>query len=139
MWIVNFFKELNLIRFIKHVYKKNKKMFDEKNIRIDWLGQLYTVINRDPEIKLGTSKDKNMLMIELLEINQVIEFLGLQLMFSFICEPHESKDENYYLVVFTPTLSANGTKNYVTKKSILLMILLLLFLIFGILLFIILI
>lgn len=139
MWIVNFIKEIKIIFFIKKIYKKNKDLFESKNIKIDWLGQLYTVINRDPNIKLGTEKDKNLLMLELLDINQVIEFLNLQLLFSFICEPHETDNENFYLVVFTPTLSVNGTKNYVTKKSLFLTFLVFSFFIISILIFIILI
>lgn len=138
MWIVNFIKEIRLIRYIKKTYKENKELFDNKNLRIDWLGQIYTVLNHDINIDMGSEKDKNLLMLELLDINQVIEFLGLQFMFSFICEPHSNEISNYYLVVFTPTLSANGTKNYVTKRSVITLFLLAIFLIIAILLFIIL-
>jgi len=139
MWIVNFIREIRLIRFIKNTYKKNEKLFLEKNLKIDWLGQIYTVLNRPDGVTIGSDVDYDMLVRELLDINQVMEFLNLQFMLSFICEPHTSEDENFYLVVFTPTLSSKGTSNYVTKRAVMSMIFALLLLIISLIVFIILI
>ena len=71
MWIANFFKELKVWRTIKKVCKENKQFLESVGLKYDWLGHIYTVINRDPDIKLRIDEDKLLLIKELKEIQNL--------------------------------------------------------------------
>ena len=112
MWIVNFFKELKVWRTIRKVCKENKQFIENAGLKYDWLGHIYTVINREPNIKLGTDEDRQLLMRELNEIQNVLVKLNIIDLLAYELIPLESSEistdgseeifENSYLIKFTP-------------------------------------
>ena len=126
MWIVNFFKELNVWRTIRKVCKENKQFLENSGLKYDWLGHIYTVINRDPNIKLGSEEDRVLLMKELKGIQNILVKLNIIDLLAYELIPLEaieiSKDgseeffENGYLIKFTP--AEDVTKQYVKPMSV---------------------
>lgn len=137
-YIKNFFLEAKAWRIVNRVYKKNKADFDKISLKKDYFGKLYKVINRDPDIELGSGEDEIYLRKELSEIWQVlvkhniVDILAYELKpleeVRQIDETHEEY-EHAYLVTFTPAW--NLDKQYVTLKSVIFMTLFLGGLIFG--------
>lgn len=125
MWIVNFFKELKVWRTIKKVCNENKYFLESSGLKYDWLGHIYTVINRDPNIKLGSNEDKYLLMKELNNIQEILVKLNIIDLLAYELIPLESSEinddgseeifENSYLVKFTP--AEDVTKQYVKPWS----------------------
>ena len=121
MWIVNFFKELKVWRIIRKVCKENKQFIETAGLKYDWLGHIYTVINRDPNIKLGGDEDRMLLMRELQDIQKSLVKLNIIDLLAYELIPLESSErssdgseeifENSYLVKFTP--AEDVSKQYV--------------------------
>ena len=126
MWIVNFFKELKVWRTIRKVCKENKQFLENSGLKHDWLGHIYTVINRDPNIKLGSEDDRVLLMKELNDIQNILVKLNIIDLLAYELIPLESSEisndgseeifENSYLVKFTP--AEDVTKQYVKPMSV---------------------
>lgn len=126
MWIVNFFKELKVWRTIRKVCKENKQFLENSGLKYDWLGHIYTVINRDPNIKLGSEDDRVLLMKELNDIQNILVKLNIIDLLAYELIPLESSEisndgseeifENSYLVKFTP--AEDVTKQYVKPMSV---------------------
>ena len=125
MWIVNFFRELKVWRIIRKVCKENEQFIEKSGLKFDWLGHIYTVINRDPNIKLGTDEDRHLLMRELNEIQNVLVKLNIIDLLAYELIPLESTEistdgseeifENSYLIKFTP--AEDVSKQYVKPWS----------------------
>ena len=125
MWIVNFFKELKVWRTVKKVCKENKQFIETSGLKCDWFGHIYTVINRDPNIKLGSDEDRQLLMGELKEIQNILVKLNIIDLLAYELIPLESSEiskdgeqeifENGYLIKFTP--ADDVTKQYVNTWS----------------------
>ena len=77
MWIANFFKELKVWRTIRRVCKENEQFLEKAGLKYDWLGHIYTVINRDPNIQLGSDEDRVLLMRELQDIQNSLVKLNI--------------------------------------------------------------
>jgi hypothetical protein len=126
MWIVNFFKELKVWRTIRKVCKENSQFLEKNGLKYDWLGHIYTVINRDPSIKLGSDEDRALLMRELNDIQNALVKLNVIDLLAYELIPLESSEiskdgeheifENGYLVKFTP--AEDVTKQYVKPMSV---------------------
>ena len=126
MWIVNFFKELKVWRTIRKVCKENKQFLENSGLKYDWLGHIYIVINRDPNIKLGSEDDRVLLMKELNDIQNILVKLNIIDLLAYELIPLESSEisndgseeifENSYLVKFTP--AEDVTKQYVKPMSV---------------------
>lgn len=125
MWIVNFFRELKVWRTIRKVCKENKQFIEKSGLKFDWLGHIYTVINRDPSIKLGSDEDRVLLMRELNDIQDALVKLNVIDLLAYELIPLESSEiskdgeqeifENGYLVKFTP--AEDVSKQYVKPWS----------------------
>ena len=125
MWIANFFKELKVWRTIRKVCKENEQFLESAGLKCDWLGHIYTVINRDPNIKLGSDDDRFLLMKELNDIQSVLVKLNIIDLLAYELIPLETSEisddgseeifENGYLVKFTP--AEDVTKQYVNTRS----------------------
>lgn len=121
MWIVNFFKELKVWRTIKKVCNENEYFLESSGLKYDWFGHIYTVINRDPNIKLGSDEDRQLLMKELNDIQNVLVKLNIIDLLAYELVPLESSEisddgseeifENGYLIKFTP--AEDVSKQYV--------------------------
>ena len=136
MWLKNYFNELKAWHIMRKVYKENKSEFTKVGLKADWFGRLWKVINRDPEIALGTDKDAVLLQKEMSEISAVLIKTNVIDILAYELTPLEERDENNntfensYLVKFTPAW--NLEKQYVTIKSTFLLILTTLILLGGI-------
>lgn len=125
MWIAKFFKELKVWRTIRKVCKDNKQFIEKSGLKYDWLGHIYTVINRDPSIKLGGDEDRLLLMKELEDIQTTLVRLNIIDLLAYELIPLESTEmsddgteeifENSYLVKFTP--AEDVSKQYVKPWS----------------------
>lgn len=125
MWIAKFFKELKVWRIIRKVCKDNKQFIENSGLKYDWLGHIYTVINRDPSIKLGSDEDRLLLMKELEDIQTTLVRLNIIDLLAYELIPLESTEmsddgteeifENSYLVKFTP--AEDVSKQYVKPWS----------------------
>ena len=132
MWISNFFKELKVWRTIRKVCKENKQFLENAGLKCDWLGHIYTVINRDPNIQLGSDEDRLLLMKELSNIQNTLVKLNIIDLLAYELVPLELSEisddgseeifENGYLVKFTP--AEDVTKQYVKPWSCLFMFIL---------------
>ena len=131
MWLKNFFKELKAWHIVMKEYRKNKWLFDKFGIKKDWGGRLYKVINRAPEIELGSGEDEVYLRKELSEISAVLIKCNIYDILAYDLKPLDNvtvredgteEFENGYLVVLTPAW--NLDKQYVTFWSILFVIIL---------------
>lgn len=125
MWIAKFFKELKVWRTIRKVCKDNKQFIENSGLKYDWLGHIYTVINREPSIKLGSDEDRLLLMKELEDIQTTLVRLNIIDLLAYELIPLESTEmsddgteeifENSYLVKFTP--AEDVSKQYVKPWS----------------------
>lgn len=119
MWLINYIKEWKTWREVKKVYKQNKSKFDEVGLKSDWFGRLYKVINRDPEIPLGSMEDEVLLKKELDDINTFLISQNIVDILAFELIPQEESGDNYfenaYLIKLTPAWDI--TKQYVSFKS----------------------
>lgn len=125
MWIAKFFEELKVWRTIRKVCKDNKQFIEKSGLKYDWLGHIYTVINRDPSIKLGSDEDRLLLMKELEDIQSTLVRLNIIDLLAYELIPLESTEmsddgteemfENSYLVKFTP--AEDVSKQYVKPWS----------------------
>lgn len=131
MWLKNFFKELKAWHIVKQVYKENKKAFEKLHIHCDWFGRLYVVINRDTEVELGSDEDKVYLQNDLSKIWNLMVTLNIADILAYDLKPLDDERklddgkieyEHGYLIVLTPAW--NMSKQYVTWKSVLLLIVL---------------
>lgn len=125
MWISKFFKELKVWITIRNVCDENEYFLESSGLKYDWLGHIYTVINRDPNIKLGSDEDRQLLMRELNTIQDVLVKLNIIDLLAYELIPLESSEiskdgnqeifENGYLVKFTP--AEDVSKQYVKPWS----------------------
>lgn len=125
MWIAKFFKELKVWRTIRKVCRENKQFLESRGLKSDWLGHIYTVINRDPNIKLGTDEDRFLLTKELKDIQETLMKLNIIDLLAYELVPLESSEisedgseeifENSYLIKFTP--ADDVSKQYVKPWS----------------------
>lgn len=125
MWIVKFFKELKVWRTVRKVCKENEQFIQKSGLKFDWFGHIYTVINRDPSIKLGSDEDRALLMRELNDIQNTLIKLNVIDLLVYELIPLESSEiskdgeqeifENGYLVKFTP--AEDISKQYVKTWS----------------------
>lgn len=120
MWIKNFFNELKVWKEVRKVYKENKDEFLRVGLKMDWVGHIYKVINRDIKIALGTNEDELLLREELKEIQNILIKENLIDILAYDLKPLEEDNgdtyEHAYLITFTPAYRLD--KQYVSLKSI---------------------
>ena len=125
MFLKNFFNELKAWHIVRREYKKNRSLFESISLKSDWGGKLYKVINRDPDIKLGTGEDEVYLRKELSEISAVLIKCNIYDILAYELKPLEEErqiDETHieyehgYLITLTPAWNLN--RQYVTFWSI---------------------
>ena len=137
-WFKNFFNELKAWHIVRKEYKNNKRLFDAVGLKSDWGGRLYKVINRDPNIELGSGEDEIYLRKELGEITNVTVQTKIIDILAYDLKPLEEETdlgdgkveyEHGYLVTLTPAWSLD--RQYVTFWSLLFVGLLFIVLLIG--------
>lgn len=125
MWIKNFFNELKAWIIVRREYRNNQLLFESIGLKKDWGGRLYKVINRDPEIELGSGEDEVFLRKELAEVTNVLVRTNVIDILAYELKPLEDvtpigdgkeEYEHGYLITLTPAWNLN--KQYVTLKSL---------------------
>ena len=125
-WFKNYFNERKAWRIVRREYKKNKRLFDAVGLKKDWFGRMYKVINRDPEIVLGSGEDEVYLRKELAEVTAVLVKTNLMDIMAYELKPLEDvtplddgneEFEHGYLITLTPAW--NLDRQYVTFWSVL--------------------
>lgn len=125
-WIKNYFNERKAWRIVRREYKKNKRLFDAIGLKKDWFGRMYKVINRDPDIELGSGEDEVYLRKELAEVTAVLVKTNLMDIMAYELTPLEDvtpledgkeEFEHGYLITLTPAW--NLDRQYVTFWSVL--------------------
>lgn len=125
-WLKNYFNERKAWRIVRREYKKNKRLFDAVGLKTDWFGRMYKVINRDPDIELGSGEDEVYLRKELAEVTAVLVKTNLMDIMAYELTPLEDvtqledgkeEFEHGYLITLTPAW--NLDRQYVTFWSVL--------------------
>ncbi len=106
-WL-GFFREFALWYNFQRITKGNKKTIEEQNLRVDWIGRVYGVVNIPDEV-LGAAEEIQQAYVlkQLGQIGGVMEKLKL----SNVVYPQlsEIQGAGAYLVVFWPVLdNLNG-------------------------------
>jgi hypothetical protein len=100
MYWINFFKEVRIWRMVKRIALKNENLIEENNLRVDWVGRLYTVVNLPDEIIQNPYLEETYVIQQLREYDKILITLGL----ADVVYPEFSKIEGEaaYLLVLYP-------------------------------------
>lgn len=100
MYWINFFRECRIWRTVKRVALKNPNLLEENNLRVDWVGRMYTVINLPDEIIQNPYLEETYVIQQLREYDKVLITLGL----ADIIYPEFTKieGESAYLLILYP-------------------------------------
>lgn len=125
MFLKNFINELKAWRIVRREYKKNRSLFESVGLKSNWFGKLYKVINREPEIVLGSDEDEVYLRKDLSEISAVLIRCNIYDILAYELKPLEEvtkiddtheEFEHGYLITLTPAW--NLDRQYVTFWSV---------------------
>jgi|LakMenE01Jun11ns_1017448.scaffolds.fasta_scaffold9612969_2 hypothetical protein len=100
MYWIELIKEILVWKKVKKIAKDNALLLEENNLRVDWIGRIYTVINLPPEILENTYLEQPYVISKLREYDQILLKLGI----SDVIYPEFSKIEgtDAYLLVMYP-------------------------------------
>jgi hypothetical protein len=102
MYWINLWREISIWREIKKVTRQNADVLKEKNLRVDWIGRIYTVFNLPQEVIETPSTREPYLTSQLREVDDVLLNLGL----SDLVYPEFNQIEgtdSYLLVLYADT------------------------------------
>jgi hypothetical protein len=98
--------DINNYFFLKKTIKKNENTFEWKkyNLRVDWIGRIYTVVNLPPEVIYSPDSPQEIRPAYVLEeskpINEYLTKLNLQEI--LIPEMRAIPDSISYLLIYSP-------------------------------------
>lgn len=100
MYWINLWREISLWRMVKKVTKQNSALLEENNLRVDWIGRIYTVFNLPPEVLETPNTKEPWLSAQLKNVDDVL----IQLNLSDVVYPEFTQIEgtNSYLLVLYP-------------------------------------
>lgn len=94
---------LEFVRIIKKE-KSSSQFWIRKNLRVDRLNRIYTVINLPPQITMSTELPKDVrpsfVVTEVKPINEYFKSLNLEELLTMWIKPIEGTNEESYLVVY---------------------------------------
>jgi hypothetical protein len=108
MYWINLWREIMLWRMVKKVTKQNADLLAENNLRVDWVGRIYTVFNLPPEVIETPNTREPWLSAQLKLIDDIL----IQLNLSDIVYPEFTQIEgssSYLLVLYPETEYINLT------------------------------
>lgn len=112
MWlaILKFFRVWRDVKIYRDYLKivenetKNSPVWARKNLRADWFGRIYTVVNLPPEVIFSSDLPKesrpSFVMNELKPINEYLKSLNLEEIITLGIEPVKGTNDEAYLVVY---------------------------------------
>jgi len=112
MWlaILKIFKVWKDIKIYRDYLKivenesKNSPLWARKNLRADWFGRIYTVVNLPPEVIFSADLPKesrpSFVMNELKSTNEYLKSLNLEEIITLGIEPVKGTNDESYLVVY---------------------------------------
>jgi hypothetical protein len=106
MYWIELFRDISTWRKVKRIAKENSLLLEENNLRVDWIGRIYTVINLPPEILENAYLEQPYVISKLREYDQVLLKLGI----SDVIYPEFAKIEgtdSYLLVMYPESDSLN--------------------------------
>lgn len=100
MYWINFFKEISIWRMVRRIARRNQNLLEENNLRVDWVGRMYTVVNLPDEIIENPYLEQTYVISQLREYDKLLISLGL----ADVVYPEFSKIEGEaaYLLVLYP-------------------------------------
>lgn len=100
MYWINLWREIMIWREVKNAAVQNLDLLKENNLRVDWIGRIYTVFNLPDEVIETPNTREPYLSAQLKTIDDVL----LQLNLSDIVYPQFTQIEgtNSYLLVLYP-------------------------------------
>lgn len=100
MYWINLWKELMIWKEVRQVANSNFDILKENNLRVDWIGRIYTVFNLPLEVIETPSTRELWLSAQLKAIDDVL----LRLNLSDIVYPefNQIKDTDSYLLILYP-------------------------------------
>jgi hypothetical protein len=100
MYWINLWREISVWREVKKVADQNIDLLKENNMRVDWVGRIYTVFNLPDEVIETPSTREPWLSAQL----KVVDDILLQLNLSDLVYPEFSQIEgtNSYLLILYP-------------------------------------
>jgi hypothetical protein len=94
---------LEFIRIIKRE-KTSSQFWLRKNLRVDRLNRIYTVVNLPPQVTMATDLPKNVrpsfVVTEIKPINEYFKSLNLEELLTMWIKPVEGTNDESYLVVY---------------------------------------
>jgi hypothetical protein len=94
---------LEFIRIIKRE-KISSQFWLRKNLRVDRLNRIYTVVNLPPQVTMATDLPKNVrpsfVVTEIKPINEYFKSLNLEELLTMWIKPVEGTNDESYLVVY---------------------------------------
>jgi hypothetical protein len=104
---IKVWKDVAIYRDYLKIIKKeslNSPVWSRKNLRKDWFGRIYTVVNLPPEVIFSADLPKesrpSFVMNEIKPINDYMKSLNLQEILTLSIEEVESTNSESYLVVY---------------------------------------
>jgi hypothetical protein len=120
MYWINFFKEIKIWILVRRVARKSENILEENNLRVDWVGRMYTVINLPDEIIENPYLEETYVISQLREYDKILISLGL----ADIVYPEFSKIEGeaaYLLILYPESDYLNWSRfifNFIISSSI---------------------
>lgn len=103
MWIKKFIDDCIVWRKVRILFKKNKDKLNKLGYKMDWIGRIYYIINREQEIPIGSKGDGLLMTTEIQNFEKELGIYGLTPYLNIKFVPIVSDTENSYVVVFTPS------------------------------------
>lgn len=119
-------RDISNYRFILKTIKKNRESVEWKkfNLRADWIGRLYTVVNLPPEVTLSPDAPEEIRPAYVLDqtkgLNEYLTRLNLHEIIIPSLEPIEDADS--YLVVYSPYFQKLSVSWFVYRTIFLLIL-----------------
>lgn len=100
MYWIKLLQEIRIWLITRRVAKRNQETLDEFDLRVDWVGRIYTVINLPEEVATQPYSQQPYVLGQLRKYDEVL--LRLQLSDVLFPEFEKIPGEDAYLLVLTP-------------------------------------
>lgn len=99
MYWINLLREIRIWLMVRRVAKRNQETLDEFDLRVDWIGRIYTVINLPEEVATQPYSQQPYVLGQLRKYDEVL--LRLQLSDVLFPEFEKIPGEDAYILILT--------------------------------------